>query len=126
MIEGLNHLLESTEQPSYTTMTLQKLQEQGFAPSELFFIIGADAFAEIRTWKSWQDVVSALEFIVVSRPGHPYEIPAGAHVHRLDTLDLAVSSSEIRTRLAAVNAELDVPTAVLDYICERNLYSPQM
>ena len=49
-----------------------------------------------------------------------------ARVHRLDTLDLAISSSEIRTRLAAGDAELDVPTAVLDYIRERNLYSPQM
>ena len=72
------------------------------------------------------DVARALEFIVVSRPGHPYEIPAGARVQRLDTLDLAISSSEIRTRLAAGDAELDVPTAVLDYIRERNLYSPQM
>ena len=63
---------------------------------------------------------------MVSRPGNPYEIPPGARIHRLDTLDLDVSSSEIRTRLSAGDNRVDVPAAVLDYIREHKLYSPQM
>jgi nicotinate-nucleotide adenylyltransferase len=61
--------LQSAEQPSYTTMTLQKLQEQGFAPSELFFIIGADAFADIETWHDYPTILDRSHFAVVSRPG---------------------------------------------------------
>jgi nicotinate-nucleotide adenylyltransferase len=63
---------------------------------------------------------------VVSRPGHRYEIPQGARVQRLDTVELPVSSSEIRARLAAGDDQVDIPEAVLKYIRQRNLYSSQM
>src|SRR5438270_510618 len=36
--------------PSYTSGTLDRLHARGYAPAELFFIIGADAFAEIESW----------------------------------------------------------------------------
>src|SRR5690349_10100556 len=39
-----------SDAPSYTTFTLAKFHDRGFAPSELYFIIGADAFAEIPSW----------------------------------------------------------------------------
>ena len=66
-----------------------------------YFIIGADAFAEITSWHRWQDLVRLTEFIVVTRPGHHYATPPGARVHRLETVALPVSSSEIRRKLAA-------------------------
>ena len=63
---------------------------------------------------------------VVSRPGHRYNVPDAVRVHRLDILDLPVSSSGIRERLAAGDDRVDAPPAVLRYIVERNLYSPQI
>ena len=66
----------------------------------LFFIIGSDAFAEIQTWRRWEDVIRAVEFIVVARPGHEIAGPPGARVHRLDSVELPVSSSDIRDALA--------------------------
>jgi nicotinate-nucleotide adenylyltransferase len=117
--------LEADLVPSYSIDTIEKLKQ--LSPGDrLFFLIGADAFAEIQTWKRWRDVVSAVEFIVVSRPGHRYNVPEGARVHRLDILDLPVSSSGIRERLAAGDDRVDAPPAVLRYIVERNLYAPQM
>jgi nicotinate-nucleotide adenylyltransferase len=118
--------LEADLAPSYSIDTIERLKPQLGAEDRLFFLIGADAFAEIQTWKRWRDVVKAVEFIVVSRPGHRYEVPAGARVHRLDILDLPVSSSGIRERLAAGDDRVDSPAAVLQYIVERNLYTPQM
>ena len=56
---------------SYTSTTLQHLHESGFHPAELFFVIGADAFAEIRSWKDYPRVLDGAHFAVVSRPGHP-------------------------------------------------------
>jgi nicotinate-nucleotide adenylyltransferase len=118
--------LEAAAAPSYSIDTIERLKPQLSADDRLFFLIGADAFADIQTWKRWRDVVKAVEFIVVSRPGHRYGVPEGARVHRLDILDLPVSSSGIRERLAAGDDRVDAPPAVLRYIVERNLYSPQM
>jgi nicotinate-nucleotide adenylyltransferase len=57
--------------PSYTSLTLRRFHELGFAPYELFFLIGADAFLEIGTWKDYPDILDRAHFAVVSRPGCP-------------------------------------------------------
>jgi nicotinate-nucleotide adenylyltransferase len=56
--------------PSYTIDTLGRLQRSGFTADELFFVTGADAFAEIATWKGYPDLMREAHFVVVSRPGH--------------------------------------------------------
>ncbi len=62
------------------------------------------------------------DFIVVTRPGHQYDAPAGARVHRLDTVALPVSSSEIRRQLAAGEIPLELPAKVAQYIVGKGLY----
>jgi nicotinate-nucleotide adenylyltransferase len=57
--------------PSYTSGTLRRLHERAYSASELFFVIGADAFAEIGTWKDYPDILDRAHFAVVSRPGCP-------------------------------------------------------
>lgn len=114
--------LEEGTLHSYSIDTIEKVRARLAASDQLFFVIGADAFAEIETWRRWRDVVAAVEFIVVTRPGHGYAVPAGARVHRLETVDLPVSSSEIRCRLARGDDSVEVPGAVLDYIRAQGLY----
>ena len=114
--------LEQGEAKSYSIVTIEKLRA-GLTPADrLFFLIGADAFAEITTWHRWRDVLAAIEFIVVTRPGHDYDAPAGARVHRLETVALPVSSSSIRDQLAAGGAPPELPEPVLDYIRQHGLY----
>jgi nicotinate-nucleotide adenylyltransferase len=109
---------------SYSIDTIERLRG-GLAPGdELYFLIGADAFAEIRTWHRWRDVARSVGFLVVSRPGHEYTVPAGVRVERLDTLELPVSSSEIRRALAAGQNPSEVPAIVLDYTKQHGLYRP--
>jgi len=108
--------LEEGGGKSYSIDTIQKV---GGNP---FFIIGADAFAEIESWHRWRDVVRLAEFIVVTRPGHEYLVPSGAKVQRLDTLALPVSSSEIRREIAAGRIPPDLPPVVGDYISRHRLY----
>jgi len=112
--------LEAGGETSYSIATVQKVRP---SVDQLYFIIGADAFAEITSWFRWRTLLELTEFIVVTRPGHRYECPPGARVHRLDTLALPVSSSDIRQQLAAGKLPTDLPAAVAQYIAERSLYN---
>ena len=114
--------IEEAEETSYSIGTIEHVRQSLENRDELYFLIGADAFAEIRTWRRWQDVVASVEFIVVSRPGTRYAVPDGARVHALEGVSLPVSSSEIRRRLAEGDDSVDLPAAVLAYIREHGLY----
>ena len=132
------------EGPSYTIATLQELHRLGWQPSQIFFIIGADAFSDIAAWRSFPSVLDAANFAVVGRAGTtPGEImprlPAvAARVsastyqpqHDGDTKIFAVtghtrdiSSSLIRERLRQGRRIDDlVPEAVERHIMANRLY----
>jgi nicotinate-nucleotide adenylyltransferase len=112
--------------PSYSIVAIEKLKAQGYR--QLSFLIGGDAFAEIRTWYRWRDVAAEVEFIVVTRPGSDpnLNVPPGAIVHELDGLELPTSSSEVRRLLAENAASIPVPDAVLRYIRDHGLYRSQL
>jgi nicotinate-nucleotide adenylyltransferase len=57
------------EGPSYTSDTLARYLQRGYHHAELFFVIGADAFADIATWHDYPHILDAANFAVVSRPG---------------------------------------------------------
>ncbi|MBM3745854.1 MAG: nicotinate (nicotinamide) nucleotide adenylyltransferase [Acidobacteria bacterium] len=114
--------IEAGDTVSYSISTVEKVRAMLAPGDELFFLIGADAFAEIRTWFRWQDVIRLAEFLVVTRPGHTYQVPAGARVHALETVALPVSSSDLRARLAAGESPPEILPEVLAYIRERGLY----
>ncbi|MDZ7639862.1 MAG: nicotinate-nucleotide adenylyltransferase [Bryobacterales bacterium] len=116
--------LERENRKSYTFHTLETVRNERGAGDEIFFLIGADAFAEIGIWYRKEDVFTMVEFIVVSRPGHQYAVPPGARVHRLESLRMDVSSSEIRQRLEAGDSTVPVPPAVLRYIEQNAIYRP--
>src|ERR1700751_1767893 len=47
--------LEEGKQRSYTIDTVNRFRQQLAPDDRLFFLIGADAFDEIETWKNWQE-----------------------------------------------------------------------
>lgn len=114
--------LEEGEGRSYTVDTLIRFRAQVDVGDRIFFLIGADAFDELETWKSWRQVVTLTEFIVVARPGRVYRAIPGARVHALENLALPVSSSTIRERLAAGELTPELPDGVRRFIEERGLY----
>ena len=117
----VSRLEEGTER-SYSIDTIEKVRSRMDAGDELFFVIGADAFADIRTWRRWRDVARAVCFLVVSRPGAAYDVPPEVRIERLDRLELPISSSEIRRQMAAGARPAEVSRPVLDYILDRHLY----
>jgi nicotinate-nucleotide adenylyltransferase len=111
--------LEEGDRKSYSIDTIERVKAEG---GDIYFVIGADAFAEVGSWHRALDVIRSVEFIVVTRPGHIYEIPPGARVHRLETLALPHSSSEIRRGLARGDTPSDLPPKVREYIRRNALY----
>lgn len=114
--------LEDRPGQSYSVDTIERLLKELPSEAELYFLIGADAFAEIASWRRSEDVLKLTRFVVVSRPGYQYPIPEGARVERLETLALQISSSEIRRHLDEGRAAVDLPAGVLDYIRTQKLY----
>ncbi len=125
--------IEAGSARSYSIHTIEKLNARGLnAPgmNRLGFLIGADAFADIRSWHRWRDVVASVEFIVVTRPPAAgqdanWETPPGAIVHELTGLHLPISSSGIREQLMKGDSAVPVPSSVLAWIRERGLYRSQ-
>jgi nicotinate-nucleotide adenylyltransferase len=99
--------------PSYTADTLVRMRDAlGIDASQIFFITGADAFAEIETWSRYPQVLDLASFIVVTRPG----VPVGTLRHRLPALKDRMRLPLRRTGAPAPAAQtpiflVDAPTA---------------
>ena len=132
------------ESHSYTAATLRQLHAQGYAAAELFFIVGADAFADIASWKEYPTLLDFAHFAVVSRPGHaaadiprrlsvladrmtraPLAADAGsAAIILIDARTADVSSTAIRERRARGETIAGlVPDAVRQHIEQHGLYA---
>jgi nicotinate-nucleotide adenylyltransferase len=121
--------------PSYTADTLRAVARQGWDASQIFFILGSDAFAEIATWREFPAVLDAANFVVIARPGTTLDAAIartpslrGRHGKSLFLVEARtrdVSSSTIRARLAARQPIDDlVPAPVARYIVAHHLYEP--
>jgi nicotinate-nucleotide adenylyltransferase len=54
--------------PSYTIDTVRHLRRQFDRDTQMFFIVGGDAFLEIDTWKNFDDLLLSIPMIVLDRP----------------------------------------------------------
>ena len=113
---------------SYTYDTLITIRKQA-GGTQIFFILGADAFAEIATWSRYPAVLDLAHFVVVSRPGITLDSlrERVSFDERQVTLIEAntpdISSTDIRRRLRAGESLSGlVPDTVAAYIHEHRLY----
>jgi nicotinate-nucleotide adenylyltransferase len=56
--------------PYYTLETIERARRKFGSRVKLYFLVGADSFQEIPTWKEWEKLLEACDFIVVNRPGY--------------------------------------------------------
>jgi nicotinate-nucleotide adenylyltransferase len=54
--------------PSYTIDTVNHFKSTFSEDTRLYLIVGLDAFLEIDTWKSYNDLLRIIPFIVMARP----------------------------------------------------------
>ncbi len=110
--------------PTYTIDTIRDIA--ALRPdADLYFITGADALAQILSWKDAAEALALARFVGVTRPG--YEL-SDAHLPRdavtlLDVPALAISSSGCRERVAQGRPVWYlVPDGVVQYINKHHLY----
>ena len=135
----------------YTVDTLAHFRASYGELVDLFFVMGADSWAEITTWREWQRLMTLANLIVVTRPGHqtfiedfagatsqivdlrgannPATVDTGEgqapRIFITDAVMMDVSATAVRR---AVRAEDDeelerlVPSSVADYIRKYRLY----
>jgi len=64
--------LDAPEKP-YTVETLSHLATERGQGARFFFVMGADSWSEITTWREWERVLMLTDHIVVTRPGYELE-----------------------------------------------------
>jgi nicotinate-nucleotide adenylyltransferase len=111
--------------PTYSVDTIRDIADQR-PGDELFFITGADALAQILSWKDAEDAMKLAHFVGVTRPG--YELSGdhlpGDAVTLLDVPALAISSSAVRERVEGGRPVWYlVPDGVVQYINKHRLYA---
>ena len=112
--------------PTYTIDTLRDLRDANGPDTDLYFITGADALANILTWHDVDTLFSLAHFIGCTRPGHRLTgagLPDGK-VSLVEIPALAISSTECRARVEAGEPVWYlVPDGVVQYIAKRQLYA---
>jgi len=113
--------------PTYTIDTLRELKHQR-PDAELFFITGADALAQILSWRDHDELWDLAHFVAVSRPGHVLStagLPTD-DVSQLEVPALAISSTDCRDRVHRGHPVWYlVPDGVVQYIAKHHLYRSQ-
>lgn len=150
LIEISKMEIDAPERP-YTFETLMRLKTE-LADTQIFFVMGADSWAEITTWREWEKVLSLAGIIVVTRPD--YEIgfahvgaqfqlrivdlrnkrrmtnderrgeTGNSRIYITDAVFLDVSATEIRRKIKENIADwhADVPPTVAKYVEKYELY----
>ncbi|MFZ0818987.1 MAG: nicotinate-nucleotide adenylyltransferase [Candidatus Acidiferrales bacterium] len=140
---------QSGHQIFYSVDTVRHFRQTLHAHEHIYFILGADQFLGIATWKDYETLLGLCDFIVANRPGFRIEalrlvIPPellgrrGAEashedsdtillrrtaVHPLTTVSSHVSSTEIRRRIRNGEGISGlVPPRVEEYIEKQALY----
>jgi nicotinate-nucleotide adenylyltransferase len=112
--------------PTYTIDTLRDLAAERPAAS-LYFITGADALAQILSWKDSVELFRLAHFVGVTRPGHVLHdggLPAD-RVSLMEVPAMAISSTDCRLRIARGEPLWYlVPDGVVQYIAKHKLYRP--
>ncbi|MBW1857585.1 MAG: nicotinate (nicotinamide) nucleotide adenylyltransferase [Deltaproteobacteria bacterium] len=131
---------------SYSIETLQLFHSYFGSSLELFFIIGMDAFIEIKTWKEYQNLFNFASFVVINRPGYNKDKfsqfldslnvgftwdekrkcfchPSGNILLKKDTTLMDISATRIREMVAKKKSiHFLVPEVVREYIEKVGLY----
>ena len=129
---------------SYTVVTLEHFT--GIYPEcDMYFIMGADSWAEITEWREYRRLFELANLVVTTRPGYKfcppgealevdlaskllydgqsYAHPSGNRLWHVEITDVDVIATQIRRRVKEGESITGMsPEKVIDYIVEHELY----
>ncbi len=130
---------------SYSIETVKELRNAFSPKSEFFFILGTDAFFEIKTWKDYRRLFDYAHFVIIQRAGfqpenleallhdlgvgktdrpHVFSAPSGKKIMFMDTTPMDISSTRIRKMVSAGESiRFLVPESVANHIIKNGLYT---
>lgn len=139
---------ETPDEP-YSVQTLPKLNAM-YPDDRIFFVMGADSWMDIRTWREWETVLSLTDHIVMTRPGREITTDhvteeirsrvidltgsggkqfvdignAVKHIYITDRVNIDISATDIRHRArnGAGSWKNDVPPGVAKFIEKYQIY----
>jgi nicotinate-nucleotide adenylyltransferase len=103
--------LDQPDRP-YAVDTVARLQQMLGRDCRLFFVMGADSWSEITTWREWQRLLTMCDHIVVTRPR--YELPADADRGKV----IDVRGKEAGAIQKIINESQSPQVFVTDAVCE--------
>lgn len=114
--------------PSYTLDTVRALQSHvpPDQPVHWVLLIGQDQYANLHTWRGWQELLCLVSLAVANRPG--VELRVNEHlqdaaVNPITMPLMDISSTQIRSRVAqGMRIDDLVPAKVASYIARHGLY----
>lgn len=123
-VDGLEASAIEVERDS-ASVTADTLEDLGRPGRELYLLLGADAVANMSTWRRLDETRALATVVVVEREGEHASPPGeGWSVEHLKIPRLDVSSTEVRLRLArGFPVDGLVPEGALHVIRERGLYA---
>ena len=110
--------------PTYTVDTLRDLRAE-LGDHDYYFITGADALADILSWRDTDEVLRGAHLIGVTRPGHALVDPGlvPGRISLLEIPALSISSSDVRARVErGAPVSYLVSPGVESYLLKRELY----
>jgi len=107
---------------SYSFRTLLALSER-YPNHQFSFVIGSDNLATFHKWDQYEAMLAQFPFFVYPRHGFPFNPLLTGMTPMLNMAEVRVSSTQIREKLKT-NETIDtlVPTMIVEYIRDRNLY----
>lgn len=138
--------LEQPDRP-YSVETLGRLTAE-MPEASIFFVIGADSWEDIRTWREWETVLTLTNIIVVTRPGFEigtdhvtdqvserivdlrraersgHDAATGPRIFFTDVVQMQISATSIRNAVRSGSGEWrnDVPQEVAKYVEKYQIY----
>ena len=88
--------LEVPEKP-YTFETLTRLKNE-LKDSQIFFVMGADSWQDITTWREWEKVLTIVNIIVVTRPDYEIGFSHVTDAIRERIVDMRSRESRVESR----------------------------
>jgi nicotinate-nucleotide adenylyltransferase len=118
---------------SYTINTLKECKAEFGADTELYFIIGTDAFLNLEKWYAAADLLEGFSFVIGTRPGYKEQElnllvdrlkkQYGANIIEIHNSEVEISSTDIKNRIrGGKSIKYLLPEGVEEYIYKNKLY----